>query len=107
MDVKKALLGLSLLLLLGNGVAVADNHDSQIKSSLPGLTLLAEQGHADAQYQLALLYRNGMGVPQSDKTSIKWGIKAAEQGHARAQYGLGYQYDNGRGVQQSDKTAVK
>ena len=55
MAVKKAFLGLTILLLLGNGVAVADNHDSKIKSSLPGLTLLAEQGYADAQYQLAWL----------------------------------------------------
>ena len=43
---------------------------------------LAEQGHATAQYNLGLMYRNGKGVPQNHKTAVKWYRLAAEQGDA-------------------------
>ena len=47
------------------------------------------------------------GVPQDDKTAVKWWTLAAEQGDADAQNNLGFMYNNGRGVPQDDKTAVK
>ena len=46
---------------------------------------LAEQGDADAQYTLGVMYDNGDGVPQNYKTALKWYTLAAEQGYARAQ----------------------
>ena len=49
----------------------------------------------------------GHGVPQDDKTAVKWYKLAAEQGHALAQYNLGWVYDTGKGVPQDYKTAVK
>jgi TPR repeat protein len=42
-------------------------------------TPLAEQSRADAQYNLGIMYDNGHGVPENDKTSVKWYTKAAEQ----------------------------
>ena len=68
---------------------------------------LAEQGDADAQSNLGLLYRKGRGVPQDYKTAVKWFRLATEQGNASAQYNLGVMYDNGYGVPQDYKTAVK
>jgi len=68
---------------------------------------LAEQGDADAQFNLALLYDNGWGVPQDYKTAVKWYTLSAKQGNARAQYNLAWMYDNGEGVPQDYKTAVK
>ena len=44
----------------------------------------AEQGHAAAQYELAVAYSIGMGVEQSDDESMKWYRKAAQQGHEQA-----------------------
>jgi uncharacterized protein len=44
----------------------------------------AEQGDADAQYRLALMYFVGEGTPQDFKAAIKWHKKAAEQGHAQS-----------------------
>ena len=35
-------------------------------------TLAAEQGIASAQSNLGLMYANGKGVPQDDKTAVKW-----------------------------------
>ena len=61
-------------------------------------TLAAEQGNADAQYNLGVMYDNGRGVPQDDKTAVKWYRLAAEQGDASAQSNLGVMYGTGQGV---------
>lgn len=37
-------------------------------------------GNANAQYNLALCYKKGIGVPQSEADAVKWFLKAAEQG---------------------------
>jgi TPR repeat protein len=34
------------------------------------------------------MYRKGQGVPQDDKTAVKWYRLAAEQGYALAQFSL-------------------
>jgi TPR repeat protein len=68
---------------------------------------LAEQGHADAQYNLGVMYDEGRGVLQDDKTAVKWYTLAAEQGQAHAQFNLGLMYYNGEGVPQDYKTGVK
>ena len=69
-------------------------------------TPLAEQGDADAQYKLGVMYASGRGVPQDDAQAVAWYRRAAEQEHARAQYNLGVMYDDGRGVPQDDAQAV-
>ncbi len=67
----------------------------------------AEQGDADAQYQLGKCYDYGRGVTQDFTEAVKWYRKAAEQGDADAQYQLGKCYDYGRGVTQDFTEAVK
>lgn len=69
-------------------------------------TLAAEEVDADAQYDLACAYRNGIGVSQDDKTAVHWYKLAAEQGHVDAQFILGVMYDNEEGILPHDKTAV-
>jgi len=61
---------------------------------------LAEQGDADAQVLLGVMYDKGQGVPQDYKESIKWYRLSAEQGDAEAQSNLGLMYYNGQGVPQ-------
>ena len=63
---------------------------------------LAEQGDASAQNNLGVMYKNGYGVPQNDKTAVKWYTLAAEQGDAFAQTNLGAMYGNGTGVIQDN-----
>ena len=52
-------------------------------------TKAAEQGHAEAQYELGLLYGTGGGtdhrIPIDMAKRTYWYKKAAEQGHAEAQ----------------------
>ena len=47
------------------------------------------QGHAEAQYNLGVMYKNGQGVRQDYVEARKWYEKAAAQGHAGAQTNLG------------------
>ena len=56
----------------------------------------------NAQFTLGNMYREGEGVPQDDKTAVKWYTLAAEPGTAAAQSNLGVMYYNGKGVIQDD-----
>ena len=67
----------------------------------------AEQGDADAQFDLGFMYATGRGVPQDDVEAVRWYRLATEQGHARAQITLGVMYATGRGVPQDDVEAVR
>lgn len=77
----KLVLMMVFSLLLGNSLLVnaADfnkgyeafnigDYETAIVEWLP----LAEQGDADSQFNLALLYRSGEGVLQNLKTALKW-----------------------------------
>ena len=44
------------------------------------------------------MYDEGQGVPENDKTAVKWWTLAAGQGHVDAQYNLGVMYYFGLGV---------
>ena len=75
---------------------------------IPDCRVKAEQGVADAQYNLGLMYYLGsQGVLQNDTEAVKWYRKAAGQGDANAQSNLGWMYTKGRGALQDDKEAVK
>lgn len=62
---------------------------------------MAEQGDAEAQLTLGIVYRDGSdGLPQDYTEAVKWFHKAAEQKIAMAQFNLGQLYENGHGVPQ-------
>ena len=67
----------------------------------------AEQGDAEAQFDLGFCYDDGRGVEKDYGEAVKWYRKAAEQGHAPAQFNLGYCYANGQGVRKDKEEAVK
>ena len=73
-----------------DGLAAA--HKGEFAAALRLWTPLAEQGNANAQYSLGVLYETGEGVAQDYKTAVKWYTLAAEQGNADAQYNLGDMY---------------
>jgi TPR repeat protein len=66
---------------------------------------LAEQGYANAQYNLGVMYDTGRGAAQDYTKAVKWYHKAAAQGVAKAQYNLGFMYYKGRGVLQENVIA--
>ncbi len=59
---------------------------------------LADGGNAEAQHNLAMLYRTGKGVEKDLAASVHWFRRAADQGIPDAQYYLGYMYENGEGL---------
>jgi TPR repeat protein len=59
----------------------------------------AQAGHADSQFNVALMYEQGIGIGKDEKEAIVWYRKAAEQQHAAAQYNLAVLYENGRGTE--------
>ena len=70
----------------------------QFEKAASLLGQLAQKGNAEAQFQLAGLYRAGTGVTKSHATAVRWLKIAAEKGHADAQYQLGVMYEQGWGV---------
>ena len=79
---------------------------SSFSADIKVLRKQAEDGDAVAQYNLAVMYRDGQGTPKNSTEAVKWFKKAAEQGLPAAQYNLGVRYANGRGVQQDDAVAA-
>ncbi len=71
------------------------------------LRMAAEQGNADAQHILGVIYQSGQGVPQDNLEAAKWFRKAAEQGNADAQFNLGLMNKLGRGVPEDYSAAVR
>jgi TPR repeat protein len=58
----------------------------------------AKEGHADSQFNVALMYERGIGVGKNEKEAVLWYGKAASQGNASAQFNLGVLYEHGRGT---------
>ena len=69
-------------------IANACQETAEVTEALKQLRLAAEQGDADAQYNLGVMYDNGAGVPENKAEAVKWYRLAAEQGYASAQYAL-------------------
>ena len=67
----------------------------------------AEQGDADAQFNLGVMYDTGEGVPQDYGEALRWYRLAADQDHASAQVSLGFMYGNGEGVPQDYGEALR
>lgn len=58
----------------------------------------AEKGDANCQFNLALMYEQGMGVVKGEKEAVVWYRKSAELGNSNAQFNLGVLYEKGRGT---------
>ena len=58
----------------------------------------ADQGHAQARYQLAALYSRGIGAPRDRVKAVHLTRLAAKQAYPNAQFLLGAMYSYGEGV---------
>ena len=102
-----------LLLIASNGIAAHYEKgfnaysEGDYATALAEWRPLAEQGDANGQFGLGLLYANGWGVDLNDDEALKWYGFAANQGHGEAAYNLGVMNANGWGVPQSDEGAFK
>lgn len=58
----------------------------------------ANDGNAEAQFDIAYAYFNGEGIERDYASAAMWFKRSARQNYAKAQYNLAYCYMNGRGV---------
>ncbi|HEY0027829.1 MAG TPA: tetratricopeptide repeat protein [Allosphingosinicella sp.] len=82
--------------LLGTGAALADVkagiqlwQAGNFAGAVKEWRVLADQGDADAQFNLGQAYKLGRGVPADLGTAQSWYEKAAAKGHGQAQANLG------------------
>ena len=66
----------------GEGLAAYDQGD--YATALREFQPLAEQGHAESQFKLGVMYFNGRGVARDFAKAMNWWRKAADQGHSEA-----------------------
>jgi TPR repeat protein len=111
---KSVVVGVVVLLALAGGASAGpweDGMEAYLRGDFPTALRtwrpLAKSGNVKAQFNVGLMYENGMGVPQDDAEAVKWYRRAAEQGLAEAQTNLGSMYETGKGVPQDDAEAVK
>jgi localization factor PodJL len=71
----------------------------------PGLRSAALAGNPAAEYELAVRYAEGRGVPPSIEQAVHWFERAANHGLAPAQYRLGSLYEKGQGVKKDLEAA--
>ena len=90
---------------LASGIAAFEAKN--FAQAFPLLGPLAERGSADAQYRLAIMYQNGLGVVRNELLAMKWMIAAAYQEFAWAQHGLGFMYMEGDCVPKNGEKAVQ
>lgn len=57
----------------------------------------ANQGNANGEYELGLMYKKGIAVEQSYMKAYELFYKSAEQGNANGEYELGRLYRKGQG----------
>ncbi len=67
---------------------------------------LAEQGDAPTQFNLGVLYAQGLGVKKDQILAVKWYQRAAAKGYTPAQFNLGEAYFTGTGVTADVRKAI-
>jgi hypothetical protein len=90
---------------LSSGIAAFEA--KQFAQALRLLSPLAETGSADAQYRLAIMYQNGLGLVRNELLAYKWMQSAAQQDYGPALHGLGFMYMDGDCAAQDDVRALQ
>jgi TPR repeat protein len=67
----------------------------------------ADAGQPQAQFDLGVLYAQGLGVKRDLSAAEQWYRKAAEQGNAEAEFALGQMYSRGWGVPRDEADAMR
>ncbi len=73
--------------------------------TIASLRAAAEQGDAQTQYRLGIIYETGQDVAQDHVEAARWLHMAAERGNAPAQNSLGGMYTVGLGVKRDHAEA--
>lgn len=91
--------------LAGFNEGVAAYQSGNIPLAVTEFRAAADAGHSDSQFNLGLMYEQGIGVTKDEKEALNWYLKASLQGNSNAQYNLAVLYENGRGCDVNFKEA--
>ncbi len=80
------------------GAAYVREVPKDIPKAVEWFQKAAMQGNVNAQRDLGMLFKLGIGVKEDAKSAFMWLQKAAAQGNDVAQYNLGMMYADGAGV---------
>jgi len=75
------------------------------ESAVLWYTKAAQQGLAEAQFDLGRMYVIGQGITRDIELGVSWQLKAAEQGLATAQFAVGTRYYLGSGLAKDHQQA--
>lgn len=89
---------MSSSVIAGFEEGIAAYQANNIPLAFKEFSAAAEAGHANSQFNLGLMYEQGIGVDKDEKEAIVWYRKSAVQGNAFAQFNLAVLYENGRGT---------
>ena len=89
---------------LGSGIAAFET--KFFSRAMQLLSPLAQIGNAEAQYRVAVMYQNGLGMAVNEKEAYRWMRAAAEQNHGLAQHGLGFMLMEGECTTQDSEAAI-
>lgn len=93
------IISLSHIALAGFNEGVVAYQSGNVPLAVKEFRAAADEGNSDSQFNLALMYEQGIGVTKNEKEALGWYLKAAQQGNSNAQYNLAVLYENGRGCE--------
>jgi TPR repeat protein len=88
-----------------NGLRLAS--EKKFEEAAKQFKIAAELGHAEAQYQLGVLYFKGQGVIKDEKEAAQWYQKATAHDHPLATYYYGSCLLHGKGVAKNQDEGLK
>ena len=90
---------------LASGIAAFEA--KEFRRAMQLLSPLAEEGEAEAQFRLGIIYQTGLGGVSNESYAYRWMRESAQQGHALAQHGLGIMYLFGECAIKNEVEALK
>ena len=84
-----------------------DSVESDYSSAFKWYLKAAKEGLAIAQFDVATMYEEGLGVSQDHTQAILWYTKSAEQGNSDAENNLGRIYYEGKHIKQDLEKAYE
>jgi uncharacterized protein len=95
----------SLDMDLASGIAAFES--KQFSRAVGLLTPLADQGNVEAQYRLAIMAQNGLGMLHNPLIAYSYMKSAAKAGLGLAQHGLAFMYMEGECTDKNPAKAVE
>ena len=70
------------------------------------LTIAAERGNSEAQYELACLYDEGVEIPWNPEKAFHWFMELAKADNSSGMFEVGRLYAVGEGVEKNNEKAL-